>query len=207
MPRENSPVGRFTPLSRCDYLAFFKPYGYLCQFTPEKGSDKGTLAEFGFPKDVYAIGRLDWDSEGLLLLSDDGYLNFSLLNPANQHARIYMAQVENVPQTEALHQMESGILLDGKKTLPARARLIDEPTLPPRPVPIRFRKDIPTVWVELSLHEGRNRQVRRMTAAVGHPTLRLVRRAIGQLDLLQLKLSPGQWRRLTAEEILLAFAH
>jgi 23S rRNA pseudouridine2457 synthase len=197
----------FTPKNHCRYLAFYKPYGYLCQFTPEPGSDKGTLAQFGFPKNVYAIGRLDWDSEGLLLLSDDGDLNFSLLSPKNKHSRTYAAQVENLPEAQVFRRLESGIVINGQRTLPAKARLMEEPVLPPRAVPIRLRKNIPTAWIELSLHEGRNRQVRKMTAAVGHPTLRLVRISIGKLDLLELDLQPGQWTELTAEQILLAFAH
>lgn len=197
--RMSSP--KFKPRTDCRYLAFFKPYGVLSQFTVPPDSAKETLAAFGFPPNVYPIGRLDWDSEGLLLLSDDGALNHYLLNPAHQHPRTYWAQVENVPSQAELQKLCHGVIIEGKKTLPAQARLIDEPTLPPRPVPIRFRKNIPTAWIELVLHEGRNRQVRKMTAAVGHPTLRLLRKAIGELQLLDLNLLPGQWVDLELDQL------
>jgi 23S rRNA pseudouridine2457 synthase len=192
---------KFVPAANRLYLAFFKPYGCLTQFTPEPGSDKETLSTFGFPREVYPLGRLDWNSEGLLLLSDDGGLNFELLNPEKGHRRTYLVQVENIPSAEALRKLETGIELDGRKTLPAQATLIEEPAMPPRAVPIRFRKSIPTAWISLTLTEGRNHQVRRMTAAVGHPTLRLVRTAIGKLNLLALHLEPGQWRKLSAGEL------
>lgn len=164
------------------------------------------MAEFAFPRDVYAVGRLDWDSEGLLLLSDDGALNNLLLNPQQKHERTYLVQVENRPDESALRKLEQGVVIEGKRTLPARARVLtSEPQLPPRPVPIRYRANIPTAWIELTIFEGRNRQVRKMTAAVGHPTLRLVRKAIGRLDIFDLALEPGNWRRLERNEIMKVF--
>lgn len=198
---------RFTPIKGLLYLAFFKPYGVLSQFSQPEGTDKRTLSEFAFPADVYPVGRLDWDSEGLLLLSNDGRLNQALLDPLQKHERVYLAQVERIPGNQALNQLMTGVIIQGKKTLPARARLLDrEPDLPDRPVPIRFRKEIPTAWISLTLTEGRNRQVRRMTAQVGHPTLRLVRIAIGSLKLKDLLLSPGQWVPLTEKQIFKALA-
>ena len=179
-------------------LAFHKPYGVLSQFTPD-GSPNRPLAEFGFPPGVYAIGRLDADSEGLLLLSDETALNARLLHPRQEHARIYWAQVERIPAPDALARLESGVIVAGRKILPCRARFLDpQPNVPPRDPPIRFRKNVPDCWIELELVEGKNRQVRRMTAAVGHPTLRLMRVQIGEFKLGAL--APGQWRELTATE-------
>ncbi len=204
------PAGRihikFFPQEGREYLAFYKPFDILCQFTPEPGSDKGTLAQFGFPKDVYPIGRLDADSEGLLILSDDPRLNSRLLDPKNGHSRTYLAQVENVPPQSAIEKLETGVDIKGHWTLPAKVSLVnEEPQLPEREKPIRFRKNIPTAWLKVTITEGKNRQVRRMTAAVGHPTLRLVRVAIGTLQLENLDLLPGQWRKLTDEELALTF--
>jgi pseudouridine synthase len=180
-------------------LALWKPYGFLSQFTAE-GAHPG-LAELVPGPDVYAAGRLDHDSEGLLILTDDGALAHALTEPRVAHPRTYWAQVENVPHAAALEALASGVLVQGRRTRPAEARLLEgDAPLPPRPVPIRFRKAIPTAWIELTLAEGRNRQVRRMTAAVGHPTLRLVRVAIGALRLLELGLAPGGWRALTPAE-------
>jgi len=179
-------------------IAFNKPYGVLSQFTPD-GSPNRTLAEFGFPKDVYAIGRLDADSEGLLLLSDESALNERLLHPSQGHTRIYWVQVERVPSPEALAQLERGVLVQGRKTLPCLARLLDpQPEVPPRDPPIRFRKSVPDCWISLELIEGKNRQVRRMTAAIGHPTLRLLRAQIGGFRLGDLK--PGTWRIVSDAE-------
>lgn len=179
-------------------IAFNKPYGVLSQFTPD-GSPNRTLAEFGFPKDVYAIGRLDADSEGLLLISDEPALNERLLHPSQGHTRIYWVQVERIPTLEALGQLERGVLVQGRKTLPCRARLLDpQPEVPPRDPPIRFRKSVPDCWISLELIEGRNRQVRRMTAAIGHPTLRLLRAQIGGFRLGHLK--PGTWRVVSDAE-------
>jgi 23S rRNA pseudouridine2457 synthase len=181
------------------YLLFYKPFNVLSQFTGDTG--KATLTDFGpFPKSVYPAGRLDYDSEGLLLLTDDNQLKHKLLEPTFAHPRTYLAQVERIPDKEALHRLCSGVVIDGKKTLPSEVRLLDEePILPERVPPIRFRKTVPTAWIELTLREGRNRQVRKMTAAVGHPTLRLVRIKIGAVGIGTLK--PGQHRRLTQNEI------
>ena len=171
----------------------------LSRFTPTAGH--GSLSAFGLPSGVYPVGRLDHDSEGLLLLTDDGGLAHRLTDPRYAHPRRYWAQVEGVPGAAALRALERGVDIQGKRTRPARARsLAAEPDLPARPVPIRFRRDQPTSWLELELGEGRNRQVRRMTAAVGHPTLRLVRIAIGPLRLDALGLEPGGWRALRPQE-------
>lgn len=176
-------------------LAFHKPYGVISQFTPD-GSANRTLAEFGFPKEVYPIGRLDADSEGLLLLSDEGSLNQQLLNPRRAHPREYWVQVERVPSARALQDLAAGVLLDGRRTLPARARILEpQPELAPREPPIRYRKTVPTCWIALELVEGKNRQVRRMTAAVGYPTVRLVRVRIGQFRLPDL--ASGTWVKLS----------
>lgn len=197
---------KFNPDPASSYIAFYKPYAVLSQFSKTEDSDKETLAAFGFPKSVYPIGRLDYDSEGLLLLSDDAKLNKELLSPENAHARVYLAQVENVLTSAALTTIGGGVNLKDRRTAPAIAKMLDkDPQLPPRPVPIRFRKNIPTAWLELTITEGRNRQVRRMTAAVGHPTLRLVRIGIGALNLFDLGLSPGEWRQISMDEVQLAF--
>jgi 23S rRNA pseudouridine2457 synthase len=179
-------------------IAFNKPYGVLSQFTSD-GSPNRTLAEFGFPKNVYAIGRLDADSEGLLLLSDEAALNRRLLRPEHAHAREYWAQVERVPTREALNQLEHGVRFQGRKTLPCRAWILEpQPELPPRDPPIRHRKSVPTCWIGLELVEGKNRQARRMTAAIGHPTLRLARIRIGNYELGAL--SSGTWKVLSETE-------
>jgi len=179
-------------------IAFNKPYGVLSQFTPD-GSPNRPLAEFGFPKNVYPIGRLDADSEGLLLLSDEAQWNARLLEPRHAHQREYWAQVERIPATEALKQLERGLLIQGRKTLPCQARLLQpQPQIPPRDPPIRFRKNVPDTWISLEVTEGKNRQVRRMTAAIGHPTLRLLRVRIGGLWLDNLP--AGTWRILPAAE-------
>ncbi|MBX9721802.1 MAG: pseudouridine synthase [Candidatus Obscuribacterales bacterium] len=192
----------FTPRDGFKYIAFFKPFGVLSQFSKEADSDKRTLADFDFPKEVYPIGRLDFDSEGLLLLSDDGRLNSALLEPRYGHRRTYYSQVERIPSPDAIQRLRTGVLIEGRKTQPAEAKLLDfEPCLPEREVPIRFRKNVPTAWIELILGEGKNRQVRRMTAAVGHPTLRLVRIAIGNLYMEDLDIEPGQWRLLSSEQL------
>lgn len=179
-------------------LAFHKPYGVLSQFTPD-GSPNKPLAGFGFPPRVYALGRLDADSEGLLLLSDEPGLNHRLLDPERGHSRTYWAQVERIPTPESLVKLSRGIVLQDYKTRPCRVTLLDpQPTVPPRDPPIRFRKNVPEAWLELELHEGKNRQVRRMTAAIGHPTLRLMRIKIGTFTLGDL--APGKWRELTLAE-------
>ena len=181
-------------------IAFHKPYGVLSQFTGD-GSPNRPLAEFGFPKNVYPIGRLDADSEGLLLLSDEAHWNEKLLHPRHAHEREYWAQVEKIPTPESLLQLTKGLVIQDRKTLPCRAwRLEPQPQISPRVPPIRFRKSVPDCWIGLELVEGKNRQVRRMTAAIGHPTLRLLRVRIGNFWLAGLP--PGQWRELSPEEIL-----
>jgi 23S rRNA pseudouridine2457 synthase len=172
-------------------LAFNKPYGVISQFTAD-GSANRALIEFGFPKNVYSIGRLDADSEGLLLLSDEAPLNQRLLHPCRAHEREYWIQIERSPSDDSLQLLETGVIINGRKTLPAHARVLNpQPKLPPRDPPIRFRKTVPTCWIAMELVEGKNRQVRRMTAAVGHPTLRLIRVRIGGFELGGL--DPGQW--------------
>ncbi len=172
----------------------------ISQFSEEKGHR--TLAEFDFPPHVYPIGRLDVDSEGLLLLSDDTRFNKALLDPINQHERTYWVQVDGIPDKTALNNLSRGVNIQGHTTASCHARLLEgEPDLPPRPVPIRFRKNIPTSWISITLTEGKNRQVRKMTAAVGHPTLRLVRWAIGDVTIEDVDLEPGNWRRLEIAEV------
>lgn len=178
-------------------LAFHKPYGVLSQFTKE-APHHVTLAEFGFPKNVYSIGRLDWDSEGLLLLSDESEWNQWLLHPKYSHERTYQAQVDGTATEEAMAKLRKGVLIGDYKTRPCKARLLEDPGYPPRAVPVRFRKNIPTSWIEITLTEGKNRQVRRMTAAAGLPTLRLIRTAVNGLPLGEL--AAGKWRKLGDRE-------
>jgi 23S rRNA pseudouridine2457 synthase len=178
-------------------IAFHKPYGVLSQFTSD-GSANRPLAEFGLPKSVYPIGRLDADSEGLLLLSDEPALNERLLHPRHAHEREYWAQVERIPAADALQDLSRGLVIQGRRTLPVRAWLLDpQPAVPPRTPPIRFRKSVPDCWIGLELVEE-NRQVRRMTAAIGHPTLRLLRVRIGGFRLGELP--SGGWRELTQKQ-------
>jgi 23S rRNA pseudouridine2457 synthase len=208
-------------------IAFNKPFGVLSQFTGD-GSKNRALAEFGFPKNVYPIGRLDADSEGLLLLSNEAKWNEKLLHPKNAHEREYWAQVEKIPSPESLEKLEKGISIQGRKTLPCRAWILEpqpevgravlcapsseiserngahgvaRPTIPPRVPPIRFRKSVPDCWIGLELIEGKNRQVRKMTAAIGHPTLRLIRVRIGNFWLGDLP--PGKWKILSKQECAL----
>ena len=173
-------------------IAFNKPYGVICKFRREPG--RRTLAEYIDVPNVYPAGRLDTDSEGLLLLTDDGALQARIANPRHELAKVYWAQVENVPAEDALEALRRGVDLGDFVTRPAGAQLIDEPNLWPRDPPIRYRAKIPTAWVELTLREGKNRQVRRMTARVGFPTLRLVRASIGRVGLEGL--APGEWREI-----------
>ena len=177
-------------------IAFNKPYGVLSQFTPEPGSKGRTLADFELPRNVYALGRLDADSEGLLLLSDEPGLNSRLLDPKHAHRREYWAQVERVPDIAALDRLSrGGIAIDDYCTRPCTVCLLDPaPEVQPRDPPIRFRKNVSDAWLALELTEGKNRQVRRMTAAVGHPTLRLIRVRIGNFSLGELP--SGSWREL-----------
>jgi len=204
-------------------IAFNKPFGVLSQFTSD-GSANRPLAEFGFPINVYAIGRLDADSEGLLLLSDEARWNENLLHPRHAHEREYWAQVEKIPSREDLKKLENGILIQGRKTLPCRAWILQPqpevisgtgvspvrseftgetlvPLLASRNPPIRFRKSVPDCWIGLELIEGKNRQVRHMTAAIGHPTLRLIRVRIGNFWLDDLP--AGKWRVLEKQHCAL----
>jgi len=187
-------------IKQYQYLLLHKPYGVLCQFTGGEG--RKTLRDFGpFPPHVYPVGRLDADSEGLVLLTDDGHVKHILLEPRFHHPRTYLVQVERVPTDDALAKLRHGILIEGKQTLEAKVELLSaEPQVYPRPVPIRFRKNVSTSWLQLTIFEGRNRQVRKMTAAIGHPTLRLLRVAIGPLRLGALQ--PGEQRKLTPQEII-----
>ena len=178
-------------------VALYKPFGVLCQFRDASG--RPTLAPLVPIAGIYPAGRLDHDSEGLLLLTDDGRLAHRLTDPRFAHVKTYLVQIERVPEAKALDALRNGVLLRDGKTRPAQVELLDsDPPLPDRSVPIRFRKNVPTAWLRLSITEGRNRQVRRMTAAVGHPTLRLVRMAVGPVTLGDL--APGQWRELSTRE-------
>lgn len=179
-------------------IAFNKPFGVLCQFTDRSTPPRPTLADFGLPAGVYPAGRLDADSEGLLLLTDDGALAHRLTDPRHKQPKTYWAQVEGEPGESQLAALRSGVALNDGPTRPAGARRIAPPALWPRDPPVRFRRTIPDAWLELVLREGRNRQVRRMTAAVGLPTLRLVRVAIGTCLLEHL--APGEWKTVTPVE-------
>jgi 23S rRNA pseudouridine2457 synthase len=181
--------------TRRQYFAFYKPDQVLCQFTDQGG--RLTLRDFFPVTGVYSAGRLDFNSEGLLLLTDDGTLIHRLTYPRFEHQKTYLAQVEGILSQESLQRLNQEILLPGLQTRLARARLIPVPDLPERPRPVRNYH--PTTWIEIALSEGKKHQVRRMTAAVGFPTLRLVRVALGSLKLGRLK--PGEWRRLAPDEI------
>lgn len=174
-------------------IALNKPFGVICKFRPELG--RLTLADYIEVPSVYPAGRLDTDSEGLLMLTDDGALQARISNPRHKLAKVYWAQVEGLPTEAALAALRGGVDLGDFTTQPAGARRIDEPAnLWTRAPPVRYRAKIPTVWLELTLHEGKNRQVRRMTARVGFPTLRLVRVSIGRVGLDGL--APGEWREI-----------
>jgi 23S rRNA pseudouridine2457 synthase len=173
-------------------LLFNKPFHVMCQFTDREG--RPTLADFIDVPDVYAAGRLDYDSEGLLLLTDNGRLQQLISDPQHKLPKTYWVQVENIPDRPALDRLRGGVSLKDGRSRPAKVRPIDEPVIWDREPPIRYRRNIPTAWLELTITEGRNRQVRRMTAAAGHPTLRLVRWAIGSWSLAGLE--PGEWREV-----------
>jgi 23S rRNA pseudouridine2457 synthase len=184
------------------YILFYKPYDVLCQFTDENG--RSTLKDYIPIPNIYSVGRLDRDSEGLLLLTDNGQLQHRLGHRQFAHPRTYWVQVERIPDLNALEKLRQGLPIQDYSTRPAIVNLLDfEPDLPPREPPIRYRKSVPTAWLEITLTEGRNRQVRRMTAAVGYPTLRLIRTAI-TIDknnkLCLTELQPGQWREVTEKE-------
>lgn len=183
----------------CRYIIFHKPYGVLSQFTQETPKHQ-TLKDYIDVPDVYAVGRLDWDSEGLLLLTNDGRLQHRLSDPRFGHERTYWVQVERIPDVDAITRLQTGIEIQGYRTRPAQVRLLPEdPPVGDRHPPIRFRKNVPTAWLEMTLTEGKNRQVRRMTAAVGFPTLRLIRVSIAHLRLDGLAV--GVWRDLTPSEV------
>ncbi|MEK7389472.1 MAG: pseudouridine synthase [Elusimicrobiota bacterium] len=185
-------------MAKTRIVAFNKPYGVLTQFTCKDG--KPTLSRFGLPAGVYPAGRLDHDSEGLLLLTDDGGLIHHLTDPRHAHPRVYWAQVERSPGEDDLKKLRGGVLLGDGKTRTCGAKLMaTAPDLPERTPPIRSRLNVPTSWIELTLIEGRNRQVRRMTAAVGFPCLRLVRASIGKVSLKGL--APGAWRWVDRREL------
>lgn len=180
-------------------IKFWKPYLVLTQFTDDEDG-RETLADYINLKEVYAAGRLDYDSEGLMILTDDGKLNHMLTHPKHGHPRTYWAQVENIPDETALDNIrQGGLEIKNYRTKPAMVQRIDEPELPDRNPPIRYRANIPDCWLELTLTEGKKRQVRRMTAAIGHPTLRLVRATIGPITLEGLQ--EGQWQELTSAEM------
>ena len=179
------------------YVLFNKPYGVITQFHDASGRHR-TLKEFISIPDVYPTGRLDRDSEGLVLLTDDGWMQHRLSDPKYEHPRVYWVQVEGLPNADALRNLSGGVTIWEYQTKPTATRIIEEPKLWPRDPPVRFRKNVPTSWLEMTLTEGKNRQVRRMTAAVGHPTLRLVRASIGNFRLGEMQ--PGDWRELDHDE-------
>lgn len=184
-------------------ILFYKPYGVLSQFTKDN-PNRSTLKDYIPISDVYPVGRLDWDSEGLMLLTNNGRLQHLLSHPRFGHQRTYWVQVERIPDQDALQQLRRGVSIKNYLTKPAEVKLLPEaPTLPDRNPPIRFRLNVPTAWLEMTLTEGKNRQVRRMTASVGFPTLRLVRISIAHLHLKELQ--PGQWRYLSSTEFKKAF--
>jgi 23S rRNA pseudouridine2457 synthase len=192
------PTRRATGGPRTRTIAFYKPFDVLPSFTDPEG--RPTLAGFIDVRGVYAAGRLDRDSEGLMILTSDGALAHRITDPAHKLPKVYLVQVERVPDEEAVARLRAGVVLGDTRTKPGVVRLLHaEPSLPERAVPIRVRKNVPTAWLEVTLQEGMNRQVRRMTAAVGHPTLRLVRVAIGAIRLDGLQ--PGEWRELHPSEL------
>lgn len=180
------------------YIIFNKPYNVLSQFTPEDGAR--ALSEFELPADVYAAGRLDKDSEGLLLLTNDGLMIEKLLNPKNQKPKTYWVLVERVPTDEELDRMRGGLKIEDYLTSPCKVHILDpQPEIPPREPPVRFRKTVQDVWIEMTIIEGKNRQIRKMTAAIGHPTLRLIRKKIANIELGDL--AEGKWKEISKSEI------
>ena len=185
------------PTQAARTIIFNKPYDVLPSFTDPE--NRPTLADYIKLPGVYAAGRLDRDSEGLMILTSDGVLAHRITDPRHKLPKVYLVQIERIPGESALNQLRRGVVIGGARSRPAEIRLLAEaPVLPERPVPIRFRKNVPTAWLEITLHEGMNRQIRRMTAAVGHPALRLIRIAIGPVRLAELPV--GRWRDITAAE-------
>ena len=185
-----------------EYIVFNKPYGVMTSFTD--ALNRATLADYISIPGVYAAGRLDRDSEGLLLLTSDGKLVNLLTDPKHKMPKTYLVQVERIPDGESVNSLREGVLIQGKRTKPANVELLEHgPDLWERGIPIRFRKSVPTAWLHVTISEGMNRQIRRMTAAVGHPTLRLVRMAIGPIQVGSLQ--PGEWRRLEHAELQSVF--
>lgn len=178
-------------------ILFNKPYNVLCQFTDNEG--RKTLADYITIKNVYAAGRLDYDSEGLVILTDDGRVQNLISNPVHKLEKTYWVQVEGIPDEEAIIKLRTGVLLKDGMTKPAKVKIIDEPRVEERTPPIRKRKNIPTSWIELKIYEGRNRQVRRMTASVGYPTLRLIRIAIGEWSITGI--NPGDFKQILINPI------
>jgi 23S rRNA pseudouridine2457 synthase len=191
---KNKPVWKRPELT---YVIFNKPYGVLSQYTDDMG--RPTLKKFIPFKAIYPVGRLDMDTEGLLLLTNDGDLNHWLASPKNRMYKTYLAQVEGIPSPEQIDMLKKGVMLSGNRTLPAKVKQIEEPRLWERPKPIRFRKTVPTSWIEMSIMEGQNHQVKRMTAAVGLPCLRLIRVALGPLVIG--KLAPGQFKLIPKPKV------
>jgi 23S rRNA pseudouridine2457 synthase len=180
------------------YIIFNKPFDVLSQFTSVDGAK--SLSDFSLPKNVYPAGRLDKDSEGLLLLTNDGPLIEKLLNPKSEKPKTYWVLVEREPSEEALEKMRNGLKIEDYTTRPCEVKILDpSPEVPPRSPPVRFRKNIKDFWIEVIIVEGKNRQVRKMTASIGHPTLRLIRTKFANLDLNGL--SPGEWREIPRSEI------
>ncbi|MDR4460812.1 MAG: pseudouridine synthase [Nitrospirales bacterium] len=189
---------RTLPQLRHRHLILYKPYGVLSKFTDSEG--RATLADYVAESRVYPAGRLDLDSEGLLLLTSDGKLAHRVTSPFQKVSKTYLVQVERIPDESTLVRLREGVMIKGKRTRPAQVQLLhDEPTVYPRPVPIRFRKSVPTAWLRMEIQEGMNRQIRHMTAQVGHPSLRIIRVAIGPIRLGSL--APGKWRELRAGEL------
>jgi 23S rRNA pseudouridine2457 synthase len=186
-------------MSKFQYIAFYKPYGVLCQFTGEK--EDRTLSEFNIPKEVYAAGRLDKDSEGLLILTNDGIFNQKVTSPRSNKEKTYWVQVERIPTQESLDELSLGVVIKGGyKTLPCTVKHIEAPQVPDRTPPIRERKSVPDCWLEIKVIEGKNRQVRSMTAKIGHPTLRLIRVSVGKKSIDNL--NPGEWIKIKPDEVI-----
>ena len=180
------------------YIAFNKPYGVLSQFTSE--SHIRNLSEFNLPKGVYAVGRLDKDSEGLLLLSNDGAFNQKVTNPKAMKSKKYHVQIEGIPSPQDIEKLKNGVIIKDYLTAPCKAKILTNFSIPPRVPPIRERKNIPTTWLEIEIKEGKNRQVRRMTAAIGFPTLRLIRVQIGNLKLGSIP--KGKWLEISKDQVI-----